>query len=169
MCRKLDVALVKNVVSVKFGSDVSSISQVSQLFLLYQQYYLVSQVFTEHLLCAENCLRIQGEIWCSPPCSPGREEDVCLCDNWCECAMLTEQAETTSGGGLRPWLTRMFLPMCLSSLHLNLFLNAHQFCGEKGLLFVGVILKSTVSKRKCHIGPQKTGWLPEFWFQHTYV
>lgn len=80
VCRKLGVALVKSVVSesVKFGSDISSMSQVSQLFLLYQQYCRVSQVFTEHLLCAENCLRTQGEIWCSPPCSPGGEEDVCL-------------------------------------------------------------------------------------------
>lgn len=30
----------------------------------------------------------------------------------------------------------------------SLFLNPHQVCEEKGLVFVGVTLRSTVSKRK---------------------
>lgn len=51
-------------------------------------------------------------------------------------------------GGLRPWLTPVFSPRCLSSFHFTLFLNPHQFWGEKGLVFVGVTLRSTVSKRK---------------------
>lgn len=60
-------------------------------------------------------------------------------------------------GGFRPWLTLFFYPGAFLTLE-PLFVNPHQFWGEKGLIFVSVILRSTVSKRKSVIlAPRKQG------------
>lgn len=72
-------------------------------------------------------------------------------------------------GGFRPWLTLFFLPRRLSYTWTSLRKSTSILGGKRPYICKCYFEKHCVQKEKCHIGPQKTGCLPQLWFQHTCV
>lgn len=168
------------------GKDNMGVSEIWKLLLQHFSGVLVISA----LICGTdlfNCcflsicfvqrsvLSIWGEICCSPPCRLGRGEGMCwvwqlgwvydgkCCQSeWPGCPCLWGRGGHLRLGSWGHGSNQCFRKItCLSSFYFeSLFLNLHQFWGEKGLLFVGRTLEKDCVQKKVML---KTEWLPEFW------
>lgn len=143
----------------------------------YFSFVCSTNLFNKYLLSicfVQKTVRRQGETWFTPPSSPGKGEDTCLCNGCCVWSVLSGRPGVMQTGRGHLWLglealahTSVFTQVPFFLPFDSLFLNLHQFCREKGSFVCRYYSgKLCVQREECHIGPQKTGWLPEFWFQH---
>ena len=127
-------------------------------------------VYRACVLCRKPCENTRRILMCC------REEDVCLCDSCCECAVgafrascwrASSERRSPLAGGLRPGLTVVFSPGAfLPSIWISLSKSTWVWGRQGAFVCRRYSEKHSVQKEECHIGPQKTGRLPEFWFQH---